>query len=121
MSTSAILALVRIIRNKNYVMNRRLEACETLLEYETSGEVVKFACDFLEDVYTAEESEDWEDVFAVRVDHRLWALRLTRKLEARKIRQETVTHRSPHIIDMAEALRSARLQHEKRKAESDTG
>jgi hypothetical protein len=95
-------------------MNRRLEACETLLTYETSGEVVKFACDFLEDVYTSEDSEDWEDPHAVTVNHRLWALRLTRKLEARRVRQETVTHRSPHIVDMAEALRSARLHHQKR-------
>jgi hypothetical protein len=114
MSTSAILALVRIIRNKDYVMGKRLEACETLLEYETRSEVVKFARDFLEDVYTCEEPYDWENPRSIGVDHKLWALRLTRKLEARKVRQETVTHRSPHVIDMAEALRTARVAHQKR-------
>ena len=97
MSTSAILALVRIIRNKTYVMDRRLEACETLLEYETEPRVVDFATDFLEDVYTAPDSDDWDDPFAIHVSHKLWALKLTRKLEARKIRQESVTPRKLHV------------------------
>jgi hypothetical protein len=110
MNTGAILVLIRIIRNKSYVTSRRLEACETLLEYETEQRVVDFAMDFLEGIYTAQDAK-WDDPFGVHVDHKLWALKLTRKLEARRIRQETVTHRSPHIIDIGDALRAARLQH----------
>lgn len=72
-------------------------------------EVVKFARDFLEDVYTCEAPEDWENPHSIGVDHKLWALKLTRRLEARKIRQETVMPRKPNVIDMAEALRTARL------------
>jgi hypothetical protein len=90
-------------------LGKRLEACETLLEYEPTPEVVKFARGFLEDVYTCEEPYDWENPHSISVDQKLWALKLTRRLEARKIRQETVMPRKLNVVDMAETLRNARL------------
>jgi hypothetical protein len=84
------------------------------------GRVVDFATGFLEDVYTAEEPENWEDPFAVTVDHRLWALKLTRKLEARRVRQESVTPRKLHVVDPADVLREARLAWSQKSLKRET-
>ena len=80
--TRAIVALLEIMSNTDAPLHRRIEATEVLLAYEAPQEAVDQTKAFLTSVFGDSEQ---------RVDDRLDALKLMRKLEARKITAPTVT------------------------------
>jgi hypothetical protein len=80
--TRAIVALVEIMSDTDAPLRRRIEATEVLLAYEAPQEAVDQAKAFLTSVFGDPEQ---------RVDDRLDALKLMRKLEDRKITAPTVT------------------------------
>jgi hypothetical protein len=98
MSTRAIIALVKIIRDTEHSTKTRIEACEMLLDYETRPDVMEFARQYLEAIYEWEpdpnreytEDERWR---LPTISDKLKALKLARELEAPKIRAETVVRR----------------------------
>jgi hypothetical protein len=80
--TPAVIALLEIMSDADAPLRRRIEATEGLLAYEAPQEAVDQAKAFLTSVF-----EDPEQ----RVEDKLDALRLVRKVEARKIPAPTVT------------------------------
>jgi hypothetical protein len=76
MTTSAIDALIKIMRDEKVPIRRRIEAASGLLDYEAPLEAVELAKEFLKSVF--------EDP-AQHVDDKLDASKLMRKAEAAKI------------------------------------
>lgn len=126
MSTRAVIALVKIIKHAGYVPRTKLDACETLLEYESRDDVVEFVKKYLATVY--EYEGDDLDARAPTVDDRLRALKLTRKFEAARVRGRTVVATPPSTGEPVDftylAEREARQrerQDERARRERETG
>jgi hypothetical protein len=125
MSTRAIIALVKIIKNADLAPKQRIEACEMLLEYEAPLEVVEFAKKFLSSVY--ERDEPYRSYRSVGVDDKLRALKLTRKFEAARIKPRVVEQAEPkaapfdptYLIER-QAMGYARLEAERQQRECGT-
>jgi hypothetical protein len=81
MTTRAITTLIEIMSNEEISARRRIEACDSLLGYESPPEINEQAKEFLTKVF--EDSE-------VEVGDRLEALKLMRKVEAAKVSPRTV-------------------------------
>jgi hypothetical protein len=79
-TTRAIRALIEIMSDETASTRRRIEACDFLLAYEAPREVMDLAKEFLASIF---EDQDQH------VDDRLDALKLSRKVEAPRIRQRT--------------------------------
>jgi hypothetical protein len=125
MSTAAIIQLVKLMRDSELGMKVRIEACETLLDYETRDDVAEFAMDFLQQVYEWEpdpavnytEADRWR---LPTVSDKLKALKLTRRFESAKIRPETITRRDePKRPNHEEVWRrlTEQAQHQRKRYE----
>lgn len=89
-NTDALIALVRMVRNKESPTKFRLEACETLLDYESPPEVIEFVLRFLAETYKCKVPYKYNDPCTVSEVDKLKALKLTRRAEAAKIKPRYV-------------------------------
>lgn len=83
--TRAIDALLSIMQNPETWLGRRIEAADGLLSFEAPAEYVEAAKAFLTEVFVDPEQDD---------EFRMKALKLVRRVEARKVVAPTTTARS---------------------------
>ena len=83
--TRAIDALLSIMQNPDTWLGRRIEAADGLLSFEAPAEYVEAAKAFLTEVFVDPEQDD---------EFRMKALKLVRKVEARKVVAPTTPQRS---------------------------
>src|SRR6516225_4290500 len=96
MTTRTIEILLEIMADTEMSTRRRIEAAEALLGFEAPADAVSKARDYLMSVFENREEE---------IGHRMDALKLSRKCEAKKIAPQTVHVTRREEKDRREAWR----------------
>ena len=107
MNTRAIDILLEIMMDPDYSTRRRIEAAEALLGFEAPAEAVNHAREYLASVFENREGE--------KIDDRMEAAQITRKLEAKKIAPRTVHLTRREEVDRKEAWRNFEIWQRRRK------
>jgi hypothetical protein len=99
--TASISVLLEIVANETQALRSRIDACETLLAYETPAQVTEHVKGFLTSIIADRER--------IHTHTRLRASTLLRKYESRKIAQRTIgSTSSDHWNEVWRGIRAGR-------------